>query len=43
MKLENLPDLVEAGVRRAVIVSGILQAEDPSQRVADIRAVLEAV
>jgi thiamine-phosphate pyrophosphorylase len=29
IKLDNLPKVIEAGARRVVIVSGLLQAEDP--------------
>ena len=40
VKLENLPGLLEAGAKRVVIVSGILQAENPQ---AYIRAVKEGL
>lgn len=30
IKLDNLPKVIEAGARRVVIVSGLLQAEDPT-------------
>ncbi len=43
LKIEHLPQLLEAGGRRAVIVSGILQAESISQYVREARAVLAAV
>jgi thiamine-phosphate pyrophosphorylase len=38
VKLENLPALVEAGARRVVIVSGILQADDPVQYICEVKA-----
>ncbi len=38
VKLENLPALVETGARRVVIVSGILQAENPGQYIRDVKA-----
>jgi thiamine-phosphate pyrophosphorylase len=31
IKLDNLPKVIEAGARRVVIVSGLLQASDPAQ------------
>ncbi|MGI9242914.1 MAG: thiamine phosphate synthase [Verrucomicrobiales bacterium] len=37
VKLENLPELVGAGVRRVVIVSGILQADDPGQYIREVK------
>ena len=40
VKLENLPGLVEAGARRVVIVSGILQADDPAQYIREVKACL---
>lgn len=38
VKLENLPALVEAGARRVVIVSGILQADDPTRYIREVKA-----
>ena len=40
VKLENLPSLVEAGAERVVIVSGILQADDPAEYINDVKALL---
>lgn len=40
IKMENLPPLVEAGARRVVIVSGILQAPDIAAYVRAARALL---
>lgn len=40
VKRENLPSLVQAGARRVVIVSGILQAEDIPRYCRDCLAVL---
>jgi thiamine-phosphate pyrophosphorylase len=31
IKLDNLPKVIEAGARRVVIVSGLLQADDPAE------------
>jgi len=31
IKLDNLPQVIEAGARRVVIVSGLLQASDPAE------------
>lgn len=42
IKLANLPQVLAAGARRAVIVSGILQAEDPVAYVRDARELLRA-
>ncbi len=42
IKLGNLPRIIEAGARRAVIVSGILQAADIAGYVRDARALLTA-
>ncbi|MFT5413270.1 MAG: thiamine-phosphate pyrophosphorylase [Verrucomicrobiales bacterium] len=43
VKKENVPELVEAGARRVVIVSGILQAEDPAEYTRDVKARLTIV
>jgi len=40
IKIENLADLVKAGAKRAVIVSGILQAPDIAAYVRSARAIL---
>lgn len=40
IKRENLPDIIAAGAKRAVIVSGILQAPDIAAYVRDARALL---
>ena len=40
VKLENLPALVEAGTRRVVIVSGILQADDPVRYIGEVKRTL---
>jgi len=40
VKLENLQTLVEAGARRVVIVSGILQADDPAAYIEAVKAAL---
>ena len=40
VKLENLPSLVEAGAGRVVIVSGILQADDPARYICEVKAQL---
>ena len=40
IKLENLPDVLAAGARRAVIVSGILQAADVADYCRKCRALL---
>lgn len=40
IKKENLPDVVAAGARRAVIVSGILQAPDIAAYVRESKAIL---
>ena len=40
IKRENLPQVVAAGARRAVIVSGILQAADPAAYCRDCLAIL---
>lgn len=42
VKLENLPQIIEAGARRAVIVSGILLAQDIAGYVRKARALLAA-
>jgi thiamine-phosphate pyrophosphorylase len=41
IKLENLPAVIEAGARRVVIVSGILQADDIAAYCRKARALLE--
>jgi len=41
IKRENLASLLESGARRVVIVSGLLQAEDLSAYLRDVRAMLE--
>ena len=41
MKLENLPTILEAGARRVVIVSGILQADDIEDYCERVCALLE--
>ena len=38
VKLENLAELVGAGVRRVVIVSGILQADDPNRYILAVKS-----
>ncbi|HEU4679798.1 MAG TPA: thiamine phosphate synthase [Terrimicrobiaceae bacterium] len=40
IKRENLPDVIAAGTRRVVIVSGILQATDPQAYCEDCRHIL---
>lgn len=40
IKKENLPDVIAAGAKRAVIVSGILQARDIAAYVRDARSIL---
>ncbi len=40
VKLENLPALVEAGAHRVVIVSGILQAENPRGYIRKVKEAL---
>lgn len=40
IKAENLAQVLEAGARRVVIVSGLLQAEDIAARCREVRAVL---
>lgn len=40
IKRENLPGVIEAGARRAVIVSGLLQADDPARYVRECRGML---
>jgi thiamine-phosphate pyrophosphorylase len=40
IKLENLAEVIGAGARRVVIVSGILQARDIAGYCRDVRAVL---
>ncbi|MEM0895856.1 MAG: thiamine phosphate synthase [Verrucomicrobiota bacterium] len=40
IKLENLPEIVEAGARRVVIVSGILQAESIESYIREVKALL---
>lgn len=42
IKRDNLPQVLAAGARRAVIVSGILTAADPADYCRDCRALLEA-
>ena len=41
VKLENLRTLSEAGAKRVVIVSGILQAEDPREYIGRVKALLK--
>ena len=36
--MENLAELVGAGVRRVVIVSGILQADDPNRYILAVKS-----
>ena len=43
IKLENCDEVLAAGARRIVVVSGILQAENPGEYVAGLRAKLDAV
>ncbi len=43
IKLENLSEVIDAGARRVVIVSGILQARDIESYCSEVRAVLRAV
>lgn len=40
IKLDNLPKVIEAGARRVVIVSGLLQAKDPIGYARDARELL---
>ena len=40
IKLENLPQVIAAGARRVVIVSGLLQAADIAQYARAARALL---
>lgn len=40
IKLENLPNVIEAGARRVVIVSGLLQATDPAEYARSARKLL---
>ncbi len=42
IKLENLPQVIAAGARRVVIVSGLLQAADIPQYARSARAMLES-
>ena len=42
IKLENLAQVLEAGARRVVIVSGLLQAADIAERCGKVRAILSA-
>lgn len=42
IKLENLQEVIAAGARRVVIVSGILQAADPVAYCREVRAMLTA-
>jgi thiamine-phosphate pyrophosphorylase len=42
IKLDNLPKVIEAGARRVVIVSGLLQAEDPIGYARDARELLRS-
>jgi thiamine-phosphate pyrophosphorylase len=43
IKRENLPEVVQAGARRVVIVSGLLQAEDPAQYAREVLGQLPAL
>jgi len=43
IKQDNLADVVSAGARRAVIVSGILQAEDVSAYVSGSKSILPEI
>jgi thiamine-phosphate pyrophosphorylase len=40
IKLDNLPEVIEAGARRVVIVSGLLQASDPAEYARSARQML---
>jgi thiamine-phosphate pyrophosphorylase len=40
IKLENLPEVIEAGARRVVIVSGLLQAPNPAEYARAAKALL---
>jgi len=42
IKRENLPEIIAAGARRVVIVSGILQAQDPQAYCQECRRILES-
>jgi thiamine-phosphate pyrophosphorylase len=42
IKRENLPEIITAGARRVVIVSGILQALDPQAYCLECRRILES-
>jgi thiamine monophosphate synthase len=41
--LENLQRVLDAGARRVVIVSALLQAEEPADYCRKVRRLLEAV
>jgi thiamine-phosphate pyrophosphorylase len=43
IKLDNLPKVIEAGARRAVIVSGLLQASDPAEYARSAKKLLTSV
>jgi thiamine-phosphate pyrophosphorylase len=43
IKLDNLPKVIEAGARRVVIVSGLLQASDPAQYARSAKKLLTSV
>src|SRR6202035_3343950 len=43
IKLENLPNVIEAGARRVVIVSGLLQASDPAEYARSAKKLLTSV
>ncbi len=43
IKLDNLPKVIEAGARRVVIVSGLLQATDPAEYARSAKKLLTSV
>jgi thiamine-phosphate pyrophosphorylase len=43
IKLDNLPKVIEAGARRVVIVSGLLQAGDPAEYARSAKKLLTSV
>jgi len=43
IKLDNLPQVIEAGARRVVIVSGLLQASDPAEYARSAKKLLTSV
>jgi thiamine-phosphate pyrophosphorylase len=43
IKLDNLPEVIEAGARRVVIVSGLLRAGDPAKYARSAKKILTSV